>query len=30
MEEEILTEEVKSIMEAVFNDKADTLWRKSI
>ncbi|MDY3199719.1 MAG: methylaspartate mutase [Arcobacter sp.] len=28
MEEEILTEEVKSIMEAVFNDKADTLWRK--
>ena len=28
MEEEILTEEVKGIMEAVFNDKADTLWRK--
>ena len=27
-EEEILTEEVKSIMEAVFNDPADTLWRK--
>jgi methylaspartate mutase epsilon subunit len=28
MEEEILTEEVMSIMSAVFNDKADTLWRK--
>ncbi|RXJ97297.1 methylaspartate mutase [Malaciobacter molluscorum] len=27
-EEEILTKEVKSIMEAVFNDSADTLWRK--
>ena len=27
-EEEILTEEVMSIMEAVFNDPADTLWRK--
>ena len=27
-EEEILTEEVHSIMEAVFNDPADTLWRK--
>ncbi|WP_419776706.1 methylaspartate mutase [Malaciobacter marinus] len=27
-EEEILTQEVKSIMEAVFNDSADTLWRK--
>jgi len=27
-EEEILTEEVHSIMEAVFNDTADTLWRK--
>ncbi|RXJ86745.1 methylaspartate mutase [Arcobacter sp. CECT 8985] len=27
-EEEILTEEVNSIMEAVFNDTADTLWRK--
>jgi len=27
-EEEILTLEVKSIMEAVFNDGADTLWRK--
>jgi len=27
-EEEILTEEVMSIMDAVFNDKADTLWRK--
>ena len=28
-EEEILTEEVKAIMEAVFNDPADTLWRKT-
>ena len=28
-EEEILTLEVKSIMEAVFNDRADTLWRKA-
>ncbi|PHO11619.1 methylaspartate mutase [Malaciobacter marinus] len=28
VEEEILTQEVKSIMEAVFNDSADTLWRK--
>ena len=27
-EEEILTAEVHSIMEAVFNDPADTLWRK--
>ncbi len=27
-EEEILTAEVKAIMEAVFNDPADTLWRK--
>ena len=27
-EEEILTLEVKAIMEAVFNDRADTLWRK--
>jgi len=27
-EEEILTEEVHSIMEAVFNDPADTFWRK--
>jgi methylaspartate mutase epsilon subunit len=27
-EEEILTEEVHWIMEAVFNDPADTLWRK--
>lgn len=27
-EEEILTLEVKAIMEAVFNDSADTLWRK--
>jgi methylaspartate mutase epsilon subunit len=27
-EEEILTAEVKAIMEAVFNDRADTLWRK--
>ncbi len=27
-EEEILTEEVESIMEAIFNDPADTLWRK--
>ncbi len=27
-EEEILTEEVHAIMEAVFNDPADTLWRK--
>ena len=27
-EEEILTVEVKAIMEAVFNDPADTLWRK--
>ncbi len=27
-EEEILEAEVKSIMEAVFNDNADTLWRK--
>ncbi len=27
-EEEILTLEVKAIMEAVFNDEADTLWRK--
>ncbi len=27
-EEEILTAEVMAIMEAVFNDKADTLWRK--
>ena len=27
-EEEIVTSEVMSIMEAVFNDKADTLWRK--
>lgn len=29
VEEEILTQEVKSIMEAVFNDSADTLWRKA-
>ena len=28
MEEEILKKKVKSIMEAVFNDKADTLWKK--
>ncbi len=28
-EEEILTLEVKAIMEAVFNDSADTLWRKT-
>jgi methylaspartate mutase epsilon subunit len=28
-EEEILTLEVKAIMEAVFNDPADTLWRKA-
>jgi len=27
-EEEIMTLEVKAIMEAVFNDPADTLWRK--
>lgn len=27
-EEEILTLEVNAIMEAVFNDPADTLWRK--
>jgi methylaspartate mutase epsilon subunit len=27
-EEEILTQEVHAIMEAVFNDPADTLWRK--
>ncbi|OIP55323.1 MAG: methylaspartate mutase [Helicobacteraceae bacterium CG2_30_36_10] len=27
-EEEILTLEVNAIMEAVFNDSADTLWRK--
>ncbi|WP_375748661.1 hypothetical protein [Vibrio sp. HN007] len=27
-EEEILTQEVMAIMEAVFNDPADTLWRK--
>ena len=27
-EEEILTAEVHAIMEAVFNDPADTLWRK--
>ena len=27
-EEEILTQEVHAIMEAVFNDCADTLWRK--
>jgi methylaspartate mutase epsilon subunit len=27
-EEEILTLEVRAIMEAVFNDPADTLWRK--
>ena len=27
-EEEILTLEVKAIMQAVFNDPADTLWRK--
>ena len=27
-EEEILTLQVKAIMEAVFNDPADTLWRK--
>jgi len=27
-EEEMLTLEVKAIMEAVFNDSADTLWRK--
>jgi methylaspartate mutase epsilon subunit len=27
-EEEILTAEVNAIMEAVFNDPADTLWRK--
>lgn len=27
-EEEILTAEVKAIMDAVFNDPADTLWRK--
>jgi methylaspartate mutase epsilon subunit len=28
-EEEILTLEVNAIMEAVFNDPADTLWRKT-
>ena len=28
LEEEILTAEVHAIMEAVFNDPADTLWRK--
>lgn len=28
-EEEILTEEVTAIMESVFNDPADTLWRKT-
>ena len=28
LEEEILTLEVRAIMEAVFNDPADTLWRK--
>ncbi len=28
-EEEILTQEVNDIMEAVFNDPADTLWRKT-
>jgi methylaspartate mutase epsilon subunit len=28
-EEEILTLEVKAIMDAVFNDPADTLWRKA-
>ena len=28
-EEEILTLEVNAIMEAVFNDPADTLWRKA-
>ncbi len=28
-EEEILTLEVKAIMEAVFDDPADTLWRKA-
>lgn len=28
-EEEILTAEVMAIMEAVFNDNADTLWRKA-
>ncbi|QKF81967.1 methylaspartate mutase [Halarcobacter ebronensis] len=28
-EEEILTAEVMAIMEAVFNDSADTLWRKA-
>ena len=27
-EEEILTQEVHAIMQAVFNDPADTLWRK--
>ena len=27
-EEEMMTLEVKAIMEAVFNDSADTLWRK--
>ncbi len=27
-EEENLTREVEEIMEAVFNDSADTLWRK--
>ena len=27
-EEDILTQEVHAIMEAVFNDPADTLWRK--
>ncbi len=27
-EEEVLTAEVRAIMEAVFNDPADTLWRK--
>ncbi len=27
-EEEILKEEIDSIMQAVFNDSADTLWRK--
>jgi methylaspartate mutase epsilon subunit len=28
-EEAILTQEVQAIMEAVFNDPADTLWRKA-
>ncbi len=27
-EEQVLTDEVHAIMEAVFNDRADTLWRK--